>query len=107
MKVRTGYDFDTYRQKVESGEWQLHTFPLGFVVTEIKQFKEERVCIVHLLGGERFAEWREVVTEHLKQFGREQGCKALEAVCRLGLEKFLKPIGWRRHRVLLRMDLHE
>lgn len=104
-KVRLGYTLDQYKKKIESGEWQLHSFPKGFLITQVIQYAEERVCVVQLLGGEQFDAWKSQANESLKQFGREQGCKALEAVCRLGLAPKLKPLGWRHYRTVMRMDL--
>lgn len=69
---------------------QIHKFPLGFVITEIKQ-TDERILHVVWLGGERFHEWKDEVVEYLKKFGREHGCSAIEAHCRPGLAEMLKP----------------
>ena len=104
-KYRLGYTWDEYKKKIESGEWQLHAFDKGFAVTEIKQYVEEKICLVHLLGGEKFEEWKLQANNRLINFGREQGCKALEAVCRIGLAHKLKPIGWKQHRVMMRYEL--
>lgn len=91
--------------KLKAGVMQIHKFPLGFVVTEIKQYPEERVLIVQLLSGEKFEEWSQEVVDHLRKFAREHECKAVEAICRKGLEPILKPLGWKRTRVLLRDEL--
>lgn len=105
MKFRLGCSLEQYKKKIDSGEWQLFGFDKGFLVTRVVKYEEEKVVEVLLAGGEQFDAWKSEANERLKQFGIEQGCKALEAVCRLGLEKKLKPLGWRRHRVVMRTDL--
>jgi hypothetical protein len=105
VKYRLGYTWDEYRKKIESGEWQLHQFPKGFVITEGVKFAEETVLTVHLAGGEQLDAWKTEANETLKQFGREQGCQALEAVCRIGLAAKLKPLGWRHYRTVMRLEL--
>lgn len=83
---------------------QLHKFPLGFVVTEIKSFPEERILMVQLLSGERFHEWAAEVVAHLRVFAKAHDCVAVEAICRRGLEPILKPLGWKKTRILLRVN---
>lgn len=107
MKYRLGYTWEQYKKKIESGEWQLHQFPKGFVITQLVDYVEEKICLIHLTGGEQFDTWKSEANETIKQFGREQGCKALEAVCRIGMAEKLKPLGWRHHRTLMRLDLNE
>jgi hypothetical protein len=105
LRVRVGFSEEELTARIKCGEMQLHKFPLGFVVTEIKQFPEERVLIVQLLGGRDFALWAEEVVSHLRAFAKAHGCVAVEALSRLGLEKHLKPLGYKRKRVLLRDEL--
>jgi hypothetical protein len=104
-KVRVGYTQAELDEKVRKGEFQVHKFPLGFVMTEIRQFPEEKILIVQLLGGERFKEWAAEVVAHLRLFAHENGCEAIEATCRKGLEPILKPLGWKRTRVVLRSEI--
>ena len=101
-KVRLGYSEDEYRRKVEAGQWQAHQFEHGFLITEIMQYAEERVLTVHLLGGKNFKEWKAEADERLRSFAVANGCVAIEAVCRLGLEKSLIDLGYKRSRVLMR-----
>ena len=97
--------FEEAERKISLGEWQAHKFNLGVVITEIKQYETERILTVQLLGGEKFDEWKAEANEHLKKFGKLHGCVAIEALCRLGLEKKLAPIGWKRRRVQMRIEL--
>lgn len=104
-KYRLGYSLEWYQQQIEAGNFQIHQFPLGFVITEIIQYDEERVCVVRLMGGEKFDQWKAELVSRLEIFAKAQGCNVLEAACRLGLEKKLKPLGWRRWHVVLRKEL--
>jgi len=89
-------------QKLRSGEWQIHKFDRGFILTEIKQYPDERVLLVHVLAGDGFDEWINEAWERLKSFGREHSCTSVEAFCRLGLTKKLKPLGFKVTRAELR-----
>ena len=104
-KFRLGTTEQELKEKVEKGEWQLHKYPLGFVLTEIRQYPEEKICIVHFLGGEQFDSWKTQVDDDLEKFAKAQGCKALEAGCRLGLERKMKSLGWKRWHVVIRKEL--
>ena len=92
-------------RKLRSGEWQIHKFPKGFILTEIKQYPKERVLLVHVLVGSGFDEWIDEAWERLKAFGREHGCGAVEAMVRLGLIKKLKPLGFKTTRAELRAKI--
>lgn len=91
--------------KVRSGAYQYHHFDNGFVLTTVTQYQNERVLDVVLVLGEKYEDWKEEALNRLTSFGREQGCQALEAVCRKGLEHVLKPLGWKRTKVTLRKEL--
>jgi hypothetical protein len=60
---------------------------------------------VVLLIGEGFPEKKTEVVEHLADFARTHGCKAIEALSRRGLEPTLKPLGFKNKKVLLRKDI--
>ena len=104
MKVRTLSQSET-EEKLKRGEWQIHKFPLGFLITEIKQYRDERILTVQLVSGERLDEWKQEAHKRLRAFAVEHQCKAIEALCRLGLEKKLAPLGYRKTRVLLRAEI--
>jgi hypothetical protein len=91
--------------KVRSGAYQYHPFPRGFVLTQVTQYDSERVLDVVLLWGDQFDAWKADVVNHLIEFGRANGCAAVEAIARLGLGKTLKPLGWRRKKILLRKEI--
>jgi len=93
---------DEIDQKLRNGEWQIHKFHRGIILTEIKQYPKERILLVHVLAGGGFDDWINEAWERLKSFGREHGCTAIEAMCRLGLTKKLKPLGFKQTRAELR-----
>lgn len=104
-KYRLGYSTEEVGEKVKKGEWQMHEYPLGFVLTEIRVFKEEKVCFVHFLGGRSFDSWKSKVNEDLREFAKAKGCSSLEASCRLGLGKKLESLGWKRWHIVMKKDL--
>lgn len=109
-KLRLGGSWADYQRKISEGKAQFHNFGLGFAITEVVEYNHphERVLTVLLLGGEKFEEWKAEADLKLVSFARVNGCEAIEFACRLGLEKKIKGLGYRRHRVLMRKDLrHE
>lgn len=89
------------------GKAQLHSFPMGFAITEVREYTHptEKVLNVLILGGERFDEWKEVAHNKLKEFARVNGCLAIEFACRLGLFEKIKDLGYSRKRVLARYEM--
>jgi hypothetical protein len=97
--------FEEISRKVLNGEYQHHDFGSCFVITQITDYGTEKVLEVVLLFGEGFLEIKESVVDALKKFGREHGCKAIEALSRPGLEPTLKTLGWKKKKVLLRTQI--
>ena len=96
---------DEFTVKLQKGEYQEHLFDGFAVYTQVTDYSYERVLDVVLLIGEGFPEKKEEVCERLADFARLHGCNAIEAISRRGLEPTLKPLGFRKSRVLLRKDL--
>jgi hypothetical protein len=92
-------------RKVMAGEYQFHNFGTCFVWTQVMVYDTEKVLEVVLLLGDGFLEKKEEVVEHLERFGKEHGCKAIEALSRKGLMPTLKPLGWKPKKILLRRDI--
>lgn len=92
-------------RKVEAGEYQCHSFGPCMVITQVTDYGYERVLDVVLLIGNAFLPIKERVADALARFGREHGCAAIEALSRPGLEPTLKPLGFRRKKVLLRKEI--
>ena len=93
--------------KIEAGDYQLHAFEFGIVITEIRKYDGEQVLVAHLLSGERFEDWKEECVERLREFAAKHECCAIEALCRPGLARTLKRIGWRTRNVQVRLNLTE
>lgn len=105
-KYRLGLTWPEYQKKIAAGEYQFHAFGSdGFAITEVIDFAEERVCIVHLVGGENSKAWKDSADQKLVEFAKRHNCKAIEAQCRFGVERVMKPMGWRRTRVVIRKDI--
>ena len=106
-KLAQGPSLEELDKKIQAGEYQYHNFGSCFVITHIAENKHERVLEVVVLFGSGFLEKREEVTKTLEDFGKEHGCKAVEAPkARLGLESAMKPFGWKRKKVILRKEIH-
>lgn len=97
---------DEFTEKLRVGMYQEHKFGEDLAVyTQISDYDYEKVLDVVLLIGEGFPEKKEEVVEYLADFARTHGCKAIEAISRKGLEPLLKPLGWKRTRILLRKEI--
>lgn len=109
-RLRLGGSLADYRAAVAAGRAQLHAFPEGFAITEVRDYTHptERVLNVLLLGGKNFDAWRDAAHERLKSFARVNGCQAIEFACRLGLAKKVANLGYRKRRILMRYEMaHE
>lgn len=94
-------------EKLKSGEWQIHKFPRGFLITEVQQYPEERVLFIHLLSGEDFDNWKWWAHDTLRDFAKKMNCSGIECAARLGLEKKLKTLNYNKKKVLLRHTINE
>src|SRR5262245_28613653 len=97
--------FSEIDNRVRSGAYQFHDFGTFWIWTQISVYDTEKVLDVVLLLGEGFPERKGDALERLAAYGRKCGCNAIEAISRRGLEPTLKPLGFRKTRVLLRKDL--
>lgn len=104
-KYRLDYGPDEMQAKIESGELNLHRFPKGFALSEVRQFSTERVLFVTWLYGKDFGEWKEALLGELYKLAKDNHCVSIEAACRFGLEKALAPLGFERSQVLLRKEV--
>jgi hypothetical protein len=108
-KVKNGslriLPFEEIDKKIKAGEYQYHDFQTFGVLTQVTDYGTEKVLDVVLLLGDGFLEKKSEVVAHLVSFGKEHGCKAVEALSRLGLEPTLKPLGFRRTKILLRREI--
>ena len=85
-----------------SGGMQILKFEHGFILTEIRQFEDEKVLHVYWLGGVRFAEWAAEAVAALRELGARHGCAAIEAHCRPGLARMLKAHAFKTQKITIR-----
>ena len=102
LKNRIDLSHEEVTRRLESGQMQIHKFPLGFIITEIK---DGGVLHVFWLGGERLSEWVGEAFDRLREFGIQHGCSAIEAHCRPGLARMLKAQGFRTKKITIRANL--
>lgn len=86
---------------IASGRFQCWTGPHSVMVTEIEQYPTGR-CLHFFLAGGRLGELR-LMTPHVLQWGREQGCTRATLTGRPGWSRsFLtKEMGWRQLPIVL------
>jgi hypothetical protein len=73
-------------------------------VTEIAQYPRMRMLRIVALSGEDIQVWKHF-DAYLERYAFLQGCKMLEGLTRLGMEKVAKEFGWRRRFVVLRKQV--
>lgn len=66
----------------------------GAAVTELVKYEQLTAVRVVLLGGQDMDDWSPMMEAAIKDFGRREGARRLEAVGRKGLERKLRPLGW-------------
>lgn len=105
LKSRLGMTLEEMTECLNRGEMQIHNFPQGCIVTEVKQLAEERILNVVWLSGEKLDDWKGLAQKTLSEFARKHGCVAIEAACRPGLAASLKQLGYRTIKRLVRVEV--
>jgi len=105
LKSRIEIPFDEITERLKDGRFQLHKIGYGIIITEIKDWAGERILCVFWLGGKEFDFWKDRAFVQLVKFGREHGCKAIEARCRPGLAAKLRPLGFRTIKTEVRVEI--
>lgn len=72
----------------------------ALAITEIVQYPRISVCKLLACTGEQAKGWVDLVAE-IEAWAKEHGCSVLEAICRPGWERHLKPMGYRKTHVVL------
>lgn len=87
------YDINDLYNKCVSFENQLWIIKedkiIGTIVTTLSQGEKLKFLDILNMGGNRLIEWQKIAEQTLKQFAKENECKAIRAVMRKGLTKFL------------------
>ena len=105
LKSRLDISFNEITDRLRKGEMQLHKFPQGFIITEIKQLPDERILHVVWLEGKNLREWVDEAFRSLRDFCAQHSCKAIEAHCRPGLALFLRPKGFKTLKITTRAEI--
>jgi hypothetical protein len=67
----------------------------GAVVTEILNYPQKKVLVLHFTGGIEFDKWHKAILESLKLFAKQQQCDAIEFCGRNGWTKLFKQDGYK------------
>lgn len=105
LKTRHELSEGEVTARLESGQMQILKFEHGFILTEIRQFEDEKVLHVYWLGGVRFAEWAVEAVAALRKLGSYTGCSAIEAHCRPGLARMLKAHAFKTQKITIRAEI--
>ena len=77
--------------------WIIHDFGklTAVCVTEIRVWPKVKVLTAIIVAGHDMPKWVAALDDVLTRYGREQGCKVLDAHGRKGWTKTLKTLGWK------------
>lgn len=81
----------------------------GFCTTRFTDYDSTRLLSGDLLAGENFVEWMRPLNDALVFFAKGNGCDGIELTGRLGWERMLKGLGWKKSfsTVELRWDFED
>jgi hypothetical protein len=90
---------DDVHRLVAMGAMQLHvvledTEVLAIAVTELTKYPRVNALRVVILAGKDSVQWGERMDSALTDFARRAGAERIEAMCRPGMLKGLKPFGY-------------
>jgi hypothetical protein len=97
------HSYDDVLAGIRSDRYQWWPGLKSFVVTEIMDYPQKRVCHVFLAGGE-LEEIRAIRT-WIEQWAKQIGCTSATIYGRPGWERELKGEGWQRTAVCLEKSL--
>jgi hypothetical protein len=73
---------------------------IAFIATKIRQYPKKRLLSFEYIGGEKLEEWFETAHNticswaQLPEESGGPGCVGVEAIGRLGWQRYLRPRGW-------------
>lgn len=73
---------------------------VAFIATRVREYATKRLLSFDYIGGERVEEWFDVAHDLIAQWAKTKivdggpECHGIEAIGRLGWQRFLKPKGW-------------
>lgn len=98
LKREPRYTVSETLEGILSGKFQLLRYDNGIVVT----FRTKDRLVVHLFYSDDLNVGLEQRMNDLLLLAGHFGLNVIEAYCRLGLEKPLKKLGWKREQVVMR-----
>ena len=78
---------------------------VSVLTTEVIEYPRKTTCRIVTLGGERLDVWVEDYLEIIESWALEQGCVAMETICRKGFIKKLEKFGYENAYTVLVKEL--
>ena len=78
---------------------------ISVLTTEIIEYPRKTVCRIVTLGGQELDLWVEELLNTLEEWALENGCVAMETVCRKGFIKKLERFGYENAYTVLVKEL--
>ena len=78
---------------------------ISVLTTEIIEYPRKTMCRIVTLGGQDLDLWAEQLLETLEEWALENGCVAMETVCRKGFIKKLERFGYENAYTVLVKEL--
>lgn len=79
--------------------------PIGFAATEVVRYPRMSCLRVTVLQGPPFDRWKDRALEVFQEFAASQGLDNIEVVGRLGWERKLRDMGFRKRYVVLTKEV--
>ena len=78
--------------------WVIHqgNQVVGALTTEIINYPERKMVMVHFLGGDGIGMWYQQMSDTIANHGKENGCTGIECIARSGFWKWFQPDGFKR-----------
>jgi hypothetical protein len=67
---------------------------VGITVTRLWEYPRKKCLDVMFLGGEDWADWKDIMFDTLQRWARDSGCAAIEASGRVGFARVFKSRGY-------------
>ena len=77
----------------------------AFWVTEVIEYPQTKVLVMHFTGGNRIEEWQTIGLKQLQSFARDTGCTKIESYGRPGWEKVWKHEGYKKRFVFYELPV--
>jgi len=74
---------------------------IAAMTTQTKEHDGHRWVEVMTIGGERFAEWSGDLQGALERYCKQEGADSIRTVCRGGMAKWLKTLGWKQKQIIM------